>query len=112
MADTNEGRKVITDDMVKATLTDVIGGTYDRFDRHGQFAHFSRHESHGIIVEEVDEMYEAVRSKIDDEYYTEVMDVIVAGIWTLASRKAREQDTSPIIGGKVVENRIGDSVQG
>lgn len=88
----NARRIEISEDQLERAFASVVAGTRSRMQRHGQYAHFSRHESHGIIVEETDEMFEAVRSKDREEYYTEVMDVIVAGIWALASRTARDEE--------------------
>lgn len=82
------------DSQAEKALNMVRNGLYDRMQRHGHFSHFSKHESHGIIMEEVHEMEEAVRSKKHDEYWDEVMDVVVSGIWGIASRIARDEEVA------------------
>ena len=62
---------------------------------HGKLAHASKHESVGIIMEEVQEMLEAVRLDDAKPFVDEVIDVIVAGVWTLASVVAGSEVDAP-----------------
>jgi len=81
-------RITISEDVLKKVIGKVHGQTQIRFEKHGPEGHASKHESYGIIMEEVDEMTEALRLKNDDPFYDEVMDVIVAGIWYLCTVEA------------------------
>lgn len=92
----NRGRIEISDEQVAKAMQIVQEGLDIRFKRHGQFSHFSKHESHGIIVEECREMEDAVRSKNHQEYWDEVLDVVVACIWGIASRIARDEQNGSI----------------
>lgn len=78
-------RLEITDAQVLKALEIITLRTGDRMAEHGKFAHASKHESVGIIMEEVQEMLEAMRLKDTKPFVDEVVDVIVAGVWTLAS---------------------------
>jgi len=93
----NRGRIEISDAQVAKAMQIVQEGLDVRFKRHGQFSHFSKHESHGIIVEECREMEDAVRSKNHQEYWDEVLDVVVACIWGIASRIARDEAQNPTV---------------
>lgn len=93
---TKDGRIGISNAQVEKAMQLINNGLQTRLFRHGQYAHFSKHESHGIIVEECREMEDAVRSKNHQEYWDEVMDVIVAGIWGIASRIARDEKATGI----------------
>jgi len=56
----------------------------------GTEAFSSSHEIYGIIAEEVSELLEAVKLNDKEELELELKDIIVAGIWGLASLKQGE----------------------
>lgn len=92
----NRGRIEISDAQVAKAMQIVQERLDIRIKRHGQFSHFSKHESHGIIVEECREMEDAIRSKNHQEYWDEVLDVVVACIWGIAFRVARDEEATGI----------------
>lgn len=89
-------RLEITDEQVLKALEIITLRTGDRMKQHGKLAHASKHESVGIIMEEVQEMLEAVRLDDTKPFIDEVVDVVVSGVWTLASVIAGSEVDAPV----------------
>jgi hypothetical protein len=87
-----DNRLTITNVHVTAVVKDVVDKMLKEFEEHGRESHVSKHEGLGIIMEEVTEMQEAVRHKDDTEFTNEVRDVVIAGLWYLASEEVHKRD--------------------
>ena len=57
---------------------------------HGGFA--STHEMFGVLIEEVDELSEALHDNDQDQFIAELKDIVVAALFSLASMKDNTHD--------------------
>lgn len=66
-------------------------GLHERIQKHGAGAFVSAHEGLGAVVEEYDELVDAVRANDTEKIIGEAMDLAVAALWMLASQRVNEE---------------------
>lgn len=79
--ETKNKRKQIADGDIGKGLHELAKSLEHRFDQKGKHVLVSSHEILGVLVEEMDELKEAVRSNDIERICKELMDVAVAGIF-------------------------------
>ncbi len=78
-------RREIPNELVLKVLEVVTQSVGSRIDKHGNGAFIGPHEALGVVTEEFQELIEAVRSNVADRVVEEWLDVIVSGVWAVAS---------------------------
>lgn len=83
-------RPVIETDRVDAALVDVRSALERRLLKHGRGTYASRHEILGVLIEEVDELRDAVRTSDVDQsgFRAELVDIAVGAVFAIASLDA------------------------
>jgi hypothetical protein len=81
---------------IKSLLNLTACGLGIRIKKHSDRAFASNHEGLGVIVEEYDELIEAIRSNDNTKVLNEAIDLAVACLWLVASRI--EKDQTPVCG--------------
>lgn len=86
---TNDRHSCIRPDVpisdVETVLSRVTEALLDRVEKHGPGAYAGPHETLGILLEEVHELHDAVRSNVDEDTAKELVDIAVGCIFGVAS---------------------------
>ncbi len=77
-------RKQITEQELDNAIFNIRFKLFKRLEEKGYGAFVSRHEVLGVITEEYTELIEAVEGKSLDEVKSEIVDIVVGGIFALA----------------------------
>ncbi len=84
-------RDIITEGQIQKSIEEVILTLNKRLKKKGYGAFAGTHECYGVVVEEVQELAEEMRANDDEKFKEELLDVIVAAIFGLASLKANKK---------------------
>jgi len=85
-------REKITDEQVKGAIHLLTTAIAFRLQEKGDGTFASRHEIAGVIVEEYDEMLEALRSNNGTDFRNELIDIAVACVFGVACMDAKKVD--------------------
>lgn len=84
-------RDKVSQEVWEAVLVDVRSELLRRIGEKGDGAFASPHETWGAVDEEVVEFKEAVQENDELAARSELLDIIVASVWGVASMKARSE---------------------
>ena len=76
-------RTELTDEQIEIAFTALRTSLENAMEEKGRGSYVSWHELRGILDEEVEEFHDAVRD--EDKRREELLDILVASIWGLAS---------------------------
>lgn len=89
-----EQRKPIANYEIDDAINVLVSNIEQRIDKFGDSSHVSKHESFGIIAEEMHELLLAVHGNDLDNAQQECMDIAVACIWGYLSMQKMKTDTT------------------
>lgn len=72
---------------VDGAINRIVEKLHKRINHYGDFCYASRHEAIGLIQEEINELWDAVRENDNDDFESELIDVAVGCIFALASSR-------------------------
>jgi NTP pyrophosphatase (non-canonical NTP hydrolase) len=81
-------RPQVSDEAILKCIELVIQGMGKKIEKHGRGAWMSRHETYGILAEEVDEVLEELRGNDNHKFAEELVDIAVVAIFGIASMVA------------------------
>lgn len=85
MASINDERKTVSEELVRTIASQIVGRTLRRMDEKGSGSFVHRHEVMGCIQEEWHELIEASHARDYDKMKSELQDIAVAAIFSIAS---------------------------
>lgn len=90
-------RDTVSDENINDAMQSVRTHLLKKMAEKGRGAFVSPHEASGVIDEEVREFKDEVHANDADKQFTELLDIAVAAIWSIASAEAEhDQKTSAV----------------
>ena len=89
-------RRTVTEEVIERQLENLGKALRSALDTKGPGAFHSSHEAFGVLIEEVDEMKEALRAGDAEGFANEAMDVAIAALFTVASIQSHYEADSDL----------------
>lgn len=97
-------RPEVSDKILLAAIEALTVNLGRKIEKHGRGAYISNHETLGIVAEEYHELVEAVRQNDPVDVANELMDIVVAGLFGVASMMEKEERLKSAA--ESLENRV------